>query len=106
MSGEHCPVERADSLTVGHVAHDHELGCICQGLLKSELDLCVKRDGDGLSIIEAVSAQDRVDVRVLRQVYCATCLVALYLNPEHPVQLAKVCNFDVLMEASLEGVDS
>ena len=51
-------VLRADSLTVGDVAHDRGFGRVNRGLLKGEPDLRVEGGGYRLRVVKAKAPQD------------------------------------------------
>jgi len=58
--------------------------------------------GKWLEVSKIVAAKDGINVCALRQVDKAARVIVFDLNAEHPVQLSKVGDLEVLAEAGLE----
>ena len=61
--------------------------------------------GQQFEVCKVVVVQDGVDVHMLGQVCGTTCMVALDLKPEHPVEPSQVSYLKLLAEAVNELVD-
>ena len=62
----------------------------------------VHRSGKGLEIGKIVMVANGFNVCMLRQVDKAARVITFDLNTEHPVQLSKVSDLEMLAEAGLE----
>src|SRR5712672_3917947 len=101
-SGKCSPVEHTNCLPIGHVAHGCELGWSCWCMLTGEPDLCVHWHRKRLEVSKVVVAQDRVEVCMLGEMDGACFMISVHLDPEHPVELSKIGNLDMLPQTILE----
>ena len=85
--------------------YDGKLFSSCWCLFNHQANLSVKGGGKWFQLVKAEVLQNGVDVRTLGDVDLAGLTVTLYLKTEHPMELPKVRQLDMLSEIGAKHVN-